>query len=223
MCSTFKASLAGLVLARVDRGQDDMSSLIAFGARDLLDYAPAARENLARGAMSVGEMATAAVELSDNTCANMLLARVGGPSALTDFWRSTGDSITRLDHNEPMLNRTPLGDPQDTTTPAAMAAILRGLVLGNVLSVVSRQRLTTWMVNCQTGADRLRHGLPSVWKIADKTGNNGKDAYGDIAVAWPKLGVPVIICAYTRGGAPTAEQVKTVFTALGRWAGRDLG
>src|SRR5260221_9253019 len=69
----------------------------------------AARAGFGGGAMSVGDMCKAAVELSDNTCANLLLAQVGGPAALTAFWRSTGDAVTRLDHNEPMLNRSPPG------------------------------------------------------------------------------------------------------------------
>ena len=41
------------------------------------------------------------------------------------------------------------------------------------------------MLGCQTGDNRLRAGLPKGWRIGDKTGNNGKDAAGDIAVAWP--------------------------------------
>ena len=48
MCSTFKASLAAFVLARVDRGQDQLENMIGFGPEDLLDYAPVARQNLAR-------------------------------------------------------------------------------------------------------------------------------------------------------------------------------
>jgi beta-lactamase class A len=59
-------------------------------------------------------MCEAAVELSDNTCANALLARIGGPSVLSAFWRSIGDAVSRMDHNEPELNRSPPGDPHDT-------------------------------------------------------------------------------------------------------------
>jgi hypothetical protein len=105
MCSTFKASLAAFVLARVDRGEDQLSAMVNYGEKDLLDYAPVAKQNLAAGAMSVSDMCKATVELSDNTCANLLLARSGGPEALTAFWRATGDTVSRLDHNEPELNR----------------------------------------------------------------------------------------------------------------------
>jgi beta-lactamase class A len=220
MCSTFKASLAAFVLARVDRGQDHLDRMIPYGPGDLLEYAPVARQNLAKGALSVGDMCAGAVEYSDNTCANQLLARVGGPAALTGFWRSTGDAVTRLEHYEPALNRSPPGDPHDTTTPAAMAGNLRRLVLGQVLSPASRERLTGWMLACKTGDNRLRGGLPKDWRIADKTGNNGKDAAGDIAVAWPKTRAPTLISVYTQGGSPTAPQLETVFAEIGRMAGR---
>jgi beta-lactamase class A len=220
MCSTFKASLAACVLARVDRGEDHLDQVIGFGAGDLQPYAPAAREKLAHGAMSVGEMCQAMVELSDNTCANLLLARIGGPAFLTAFWRRIGDDVTRLDHNEPLLNRSPPGDPHDTTSPAAMAADVRRMVLGKVLSIASRQRLGEWMIGCRTGGNRLRAGLPKTWTIGDKTGNNGRDAAGDLAVAWPGAGGPLVVCAYVQGGAPSPAQIDAVFAAMGRMAAR---
>jgi beta-lactamase class A len=223
MCSTFKASLAAFVLARVDRGEEQLDAMVPFGAGDLQDSAPVARQNLAKGAMSVAQMCEGAVELSDNTCANLLLARLGGPAALTAFWRSTGDTVSSLDHNEPELNRSPPGDPHDTTTPAAMAGNLQRFLLGKVLLPDSRERLTGWMLDCQTGGKRLRAGLPKHWKIGDKTGNNGKDASGDIAVAWPKPDVAVLICAYTQGGSPSTAQLDTVFAEIGRMVGQRLG
>src|SRR5258707_14739624 len=56
MCSTFKASLAAFVLARVDRGEDNLERMIPYGPKNLLDYAPIAKQNLAKGAMSVADM-----------------------------------------------------------------------------------------------------------------------------------------------------------------------
>lgn len=222
MCSTFKASLAACVLARVDRGEEQLAAVIPYGKADLLEYAPVAKQNLAAGAMSVTEMCKAIVELSDNTCANLLLARIGGPAALTSFWRSIGDATSRLDHDEPELNRSPPGDPHDTTTPSAMAGNLKRLVTGEALSPASRAQLTEWMVGCKTGANRLRGGLPANWKIGDKTGYNGKDAAGDIAVVWPKPDTPILIVAYTQGGTPTAAQIAAAFARIGRMVAERL-
>jgi len=223
MCSTFKASLAAATLSRVDRGKEKLDRIIAYGPADLQDfYAPVAKQNLARGQMSVEEMCAGAVEWSDNACANLLLAALGGPAALTRFWRSTGDSITRLDHNEPELNRSKPGDPHDTTTPMAMTGNLRRFLLGKVLSAQSRDRLSNWMIACKTGANRLRGGLPADWKIADKTGNNGADAAGDIAIVWRENDAPTVICVYTQGGTPSPGQLEAVFKAVGQAAAQSL-
>jgi len=220
MCSTFKASLAACVLVRVDNGQEDLEKLVHYSATDLQDfYAPVAKENLAKGFLSVREMCKGAVEQSDNTCANLLLSRIGGPSAMTAFWRKLGDHVTRLDDPEPVLNRTLLGGVRDTTTPAAMAGTLQRLALGGILSVASRAMFTEWLVGCQTGGNRLRAGLPASWVIGDKTGNNGEDAAGDIAVVWPKPDAPIVICAYTRGGSPSPQQLEAVFAGIGQFIG----
>ena len=222
MCSTFKASLAGLVLARVDAGRERLDRLVPFAQADLLSYAPVAKAHLAEGALTVSAMCEAAVELSDNTCANLLLRESGGPPALTAFWRNLGDRATRLDHDEPELNRTQPGNPHDTTTPAAMAHSLARLATGDVLSAASRDLLVRWLVACQTGAKKLRAGLPPHWRAGDKTGNNGSDASGDIAVAWTPGGAPIVVAAYVQGGKPNARQQDELFAALGRLVAQRL-
>lgn len=222
MCSTFKASLAGCVLSRVDHGKERLDARLSYSRGELMDYAPFAQASLAKGSMSVEEACRAAVELSDNTCANLLLARIGGPAALTAFWRSIGDATSRLDHNEPVLNRSPPGDPHDTTTPAAMAGTIRRLTLGDALTPASRRRLTDWMLACQTGLNLVRAGLPAGWRVADKTGNNGRDARGDLVVAWPRAERPMLICVYLQGGRPSAALQETTFAEVGRLAARTL-
>ncbi|EKM99406.1 class A beta-lactamase [Acidocella sp. MX-AZ02] len=222
MCSTFKMSLVACVLSRVDKGEERLGRFVQYGAAQLSNYAPVARLHLADGGMTVGAMCQAAIEVSDNTCADLLLLSVGGPAALTRFWRAEGDEVTRLDHTEPRLNFSPPGDPRDTTTPAAMAGDLQRFLLGDALSPASRARLTGWMLNCQTGGALLRAGLPKGWKVADKTGNNGKDALGDIAVAWPAPDRPIVICAYTQGGQPKPEILPPILAGVGRMVGAQL-
>jgi beta-lactamase class A len=222
MCSTFKASLAGLVLARVDAGRERLDRPVTFEAADILSYAPVAKAHLSEGAMTVQTMCEAAVELSDNTCANLLLRESGGPPALTAFWRKLGDRASRLDHDEPELNRTQPGNPHDTTTPAAMAHSLSRLTVGDELSAASRDLLVGWMVACQTGAKKLRAGLPRDWRAGDKTGNNGSDASGDLAVAWTPGGAPIVVAAYVQGGKPAAQQQDELFAALGRFVAERL-
>lgn len=217
MCSTFKASLAAAVLHRCDLGQDDLDNTVHYTAAAIPDwYAPVAKAHAREGALSLRAACAGAVEQSDNTCANLLLARIGGPAALTAFWRGIGDHTSRLDNQEPELNRTPPGGIRNTTTPAAMTATIEKLALGQVLHSASRETFTGWLRNCQTGRHRLRAGFPPGWPIGDKTGNNGKDAAGDLAIAWPAAGGPIVISVYTRGGHPTEETFRRTFAAVAR-------
>lgn len=137
MCSTFKSLAAALVLARVDRGVEQLDRRIAVQSSDLVPYAPAVQPRVGREPMTVAELCDAAVALSDNAAANLLLRSFGGPGALTAWLRSLGDDVTRLDRYEPFLNEVPPGDVRDTTSPRSMLATLDKLVLGNALSPAS--------------------------------------------------------------------------------------
>ena len=90
--------------------------------------------------MSIAALCEAAITVSDNTTANLLLHLMGGPGAVTHYARSLGDHETRLDRTEPTLNR-PDGE-LDTTTPRAMLGDMHRLLLGDTLSIASRERLT---------------------------------------------------------------------------------
>ena len=101
MCSTFKLLLSGAILDRVDKRQENLDRQISYGENDLLEWAPITSQHVREGGMTVGALCAAAVEYSDNTAANLLLQSIGGPSKLTEYLRSLGDNITRLDRNEP--------------------------------------------------------------------------------------------------------------------------
>jgi len=207
MCSTFKAMAAAATLARVDRGAEHLDRFIRYTEADLFSYAPVTRQHVKDGGMALGDLCAAAVELSDNTAANLVLAAAGGPARWTGFVRSLGDAASRLDRNEPSLNTSIPGDPRDTTTPLAMMADLKLAVLGKVLSPGSCERLTGWLVAGQTGGARLRAGLPPSWRVGDKTGTGDHGTANDIAVAWTPSG-PIVIASYLTGAdrASAAER-----------------
>ena len=212
MCSTFKLLAVGAVLARVDQGHEPLDRFIPYSQADLLDYAPVTRAHVREGGLPLGELCRAAIELSDNTAANLILRQIGGPAVVTAFARSLGDPVTRLDRNEPTLNTAIPGDPRDTTTPTAMLADLRALSLGGVLSSDSRERLDGWLVGCQTGLTRLRAGLPAGWRVGDKTGTGVHGTANDVAVAWAPGG-PVLIACYLTGAAHASDAARDAVIA----------
>jgi beta-lactamase class A len=216
MASTFKWVLAACVLAAVERGELSLSESIPFGPADLLDHAPVAREHVGQGALSVETLAEAAVVVSDNTAANLLLRTIGGPSALTAFMRSQGDEVTRLDRVEPDLNSNDPGDPRDTTSPRAMVSLAGRLLLGETLRASSRERLLAWLVACATGKDRLRAGLPADWKAGDKTGGGAHAAVNDVAIAWPPGQRPILIASYSSEGFADLRELEAVHAEVAK-------
>jgi beta-lactamase class A len=215
MCSTFKASLAGHILRRVEQGQERLDRVIAYGPQALVSYSPATEKHVGAG-MSVGALCEAAVTLSDNGAANLLLDASGGPAAMTAFWRSVGDTVTRLDRRETDMSQSRPGDVRDTTSPAAMLATLRKLVLGDALSAGSRAQLTAWLVANTTGAKRFRAGVPDGWRVGDKTGSGGHGTTNDIAVLWPPGRAPVVLTAFLTGASASSEGRDTAMASVAR-------
>lgn len=215
MCSTFKVLAAAAILTRVDAGKEQLSRRIRVDQKDILAYAPVSKQHVGAD-MSVAELCEAMVTLSDNTAADILLATMDGPAAVTQLARSLGDEITRLDRIEPELNESTPGDVRDTTTPAAMAKTLRALAIGNALSAASRDQLIAWLVGCKTGEARIRAGLPKGWRVGDKTGSGEHGSTNDVAVIWPDDRPPVIVAVYLTETAAPDGQRNATHAAVGR-------
>jgi beta-lactamase class A len=196
MCSAFKLLAAAAALKRVDEGVEHLDRTIAYGPSDLLDYAPVAKAHAAEGGMTLADLCAAAIDWSDNTAANLVLHAIGGPAGFTQFARSLGDNVTRLDRNEPSLNEATPGDPRDTTSPRAMAEDMQKVLLGDALSDASRRQLQTWLIGDKVGDKRLRAGLPSSWRIGDKTGSGERGSTNTIAIIWPPERAPLIATVY---------------------------
>jgi beta-lactamase class A len=218
MCSTFKLLAVAAVLARVDRGAEKLDRRVTYDKQVVLAYAPVTRDHVGAPGMSVAELCHAAITLSDNTAANLLLTSLGGPSAVTAFMRSIGDATTRLDRTEPDLNVTGPGDTRDTTTPNAMLASMNELLLGKALSKASREQLIDWLRACKTGDERLRAGLPAGWQVGDKTGSGSHDETNDVAIAWPPQRKPLLVTAYYAESSNDAAGRNAVLAEVGRIA-----
>lgn len=214
MMSTFKVPLCAAVLARVDAGEEQLDRRVRYRQQDLVEYSPVTEKHLADG-MTVAGLCAAAITLSDNTAANLLLASVGGPQGLTAFLRRSGDQTSRLDRWETELNEALPGDARDTTTPQAMAKTLRNLLSGSVLSAASRQQLRNWMVDDKVAGPLLRSALPHGWFIADKTGAGNRGSRGIIAALGPDGQPARIVIIYLTGTEASMEERNRQIAEIG--------
>jgi beta-lactamase class A len=215
MCSTFKLLAVAAALKRVDEGAERLDRRIAFGPSDLLDYAPIAKAHVADGGMTLAEVCVAAIDWSDNTAANLILEVIGGPAGFTGFVRSLGDSQTRLDRNEPGLNEATPGDDRDTTTPRAMAQDMSQALMGDVLSEASRRQLEGWLIDDKVGDKRLRAGLPSSWRIGDKTGTGDHGTANTIAIIRPPDRAAIVATVYYTGSSAPIDVRNAIHKEIG--------
>ncbi|MGX1105180.1 MULTISPECIES: class A beta-lactamase [Bradyrhizobium] len=215
MCSTFKAMASAAVLHRVDRGESSLDQRVQIEAKDILAYAPVTKERVG-SAMTLSELCAAAITLSDNTAANLLLREIGGPAGFTSFFRTIGDNVSRLDRWEVELNEAVPGDPRDTTSSVAMLKDLQRVLLGDVLSAASRQKLIDWMVANKTGDARLRAGVPRDWRVGDKTGTGERGTYNDIGVFWPPGRKPIVVTVYLTGASAPMEKCNEAIAGVAR-------
>ena len=221
-CSTFKLMLAAAILARSEQDATLLDRHLNYTRAELVNYSPISGQHVDEG-MSVAALCAAAVQYSDNSAANLLIALLGGPAAVTAFARRIGDRTFRLDRHETELNTAIPGDLRDTTTPAAMVKSTSALVLGDALQASSRAQLQTWLRGNTTGDKRIRAAVPDGWQVGDKTGTGDRGTANDVGVIWSPSRAPIVLGIYhtqeKEGAKPNdaviAEATRIVLDRLG--------
>ncbi|WP_157288417.1 class A beta-lactamase [Uliginosibacterium gangwonense] len=219
MCSTFKWLAGAALLKQVDEKTKRLDQRIRFSHKQLLGGSPVTQKFADTEGMSLAALCEAAIADSDNTAANLIVETLGGIPAWNAYVRTLGDQLTHLDHPEPFLNKTQMGDKRNTTTPSAMCANLKHVLLEDALSPSSREQLKQWMLATRTGKQRLRKDLNSGWTLANKTGTGDAETgtANDIGIYWPPTGQPIVLTVYlTHAHVPLAQQ-EAAIAQVGHW------
>lgn len=219
LSATFKVYAVAALLRMAERGELDLNEQVPIRPEELVLASPVTHYH--RGeTLSWYDLCQAALVRSDNTAANLILRRIGGPPAVTALARMVGDTETRLDRWEPALNEALPGDTRDTTTPSAFAGGLNRLILGNALIPEHRRLLTGWMRASVTSGDRMRQGLPVGWVAADKSGAGAYGTVNDAGVVWSPTGTSVVLTIFSRSttgypmAAPSDRAIADATTAV---------
>lgn len=194
LMSTFKPLACAAYLDQSRRAGGREISMV-LDADAVVAYSPLMAPR-AGEVVSGREACAAALRLSDNTAANILLELIGGPSALTAYLRESGDAETRLDRYETALNSVLPGDVRDTTTPSALLASYTRHLLGEALSMEDQDQLIAWMASNQVSPRLLRDQAPATWQIADRSGAGGEGSRSYVALIRIEGRAPVILTAF---------------------------
>lgn len=208
--STFKVFACAALLAHIDVKGGTTTRPVPVTKADIVTYSPVL-ESKVGSTVTLVQLCEAAVTVSDNAAANLMLEQIDGPAGLTRFMRSLGDEITRLDRYEPALNEAIPGDVRDTTTPAAIVGAVLRLVTGDALGIHAKAQLVRWMKDNQVAGPLLRAVLPAQWHIADRTGAGGHGSRSIVAVVWPTADRPWGVAIYlTQNQADMASRNRAI-------------
>jgi beta-lactamase class A len=210
-CSTFKTLAAAAVLDRHPLSY--LESKVKIEKTDVDSISPVTEKHIGSD-MTIRQLCDAAIRYSDGTAGNLLMRDIGGPAQLTAYFRSLGDTVSRMDQYEPVINRNAPDDPRDTTTPRAIAADYQKLVLGDALPSDKRTLVTNWLRTSTTGGQDVRAAVPRGWVVADKTGHGDYGRAHDIAVVWPPSGAPLVMAIMSdRDGYDTEPEYAIIAEA----------
>lgn len=165
LTSTFKS----LICARMwSLGRKDEEAKVKTGG--LVDYAPVYSKLFPEKAVTLDHACRTTLRTSDNRAANLVLRATGGPKAVTAWFRSLGDTVTRIDRYEPELNDWAPGGELDTTTPRAATELWRTMdrtieepARGKWLSALEASEVSTTLLKVEPALKG--------WRIADRTGS----------------------------------------------------
>ena len=198
MGCTSKIMGVAAILKKSMREEQFLNKVVQYKKEDLESWSPITAKHVQDG-LTILDLASAAITVSDNTAMNLLAHELGGIEAINTFARSLGNQDFQLDHGWPEEAKS--GGPknkQDSSTPSAMNASLEKLILGNELAPLQKKLFTQWLKNDSVGLNRIRAGVPKGWSVGDKTGTNFY--YGianDIAVIWPPHCAPLVLSIFT--------------------------
>ncbi len=211
--STFKLVAVSALLKKSDEKKLSLSESIKYTKDDMVPWHPITGKYLDKGSMTLHELADAAMRYSDNTAANLISYKLGGLDTVNSFAKSMGNSSFNMKNYESDLNSNPKVN-DDSSTPKEMALSVQKLLLSNVLSKKSRQKLLDWMERNTTGNNKIRAGLPSGWSAAEKTGGGLYGAVNDIGIVWSPYCKPIVLAIYTVQNKENAKPRNDVLTAV---------
>ena len=205
MASTVKVAIAALYLAQVDHGRRSLDDTI--------------------NGMSARSLMARMLIHSDNRATDILLADLGGPTAVHNWLQDNGISGLRVDRTiaDLLHSKRDLWDRRDSSTPVAMVELLKRIYKAELIKPESRNYLLDLMAQCQTGKNRIKALLPGGTPVEHKTGTLD-GLTDDVGFITLPDGRRVAVAIFARGGrdrpktiAETARAIYDGFKSVFAW------
>ena len=187
MQSVFKFHIAMVMLSEIDKGHFALDQKVDISKKELLpDTWSPIRDQYPNGtSLTIGELISYTVSLSDNNGCDILLRLLGGPKTVEDFFKSKGYPNISIKINEAQMHQGWEPQFQNWITPSESNRILYDFFKKDqkFLSASSKDFLLKVMIETETGMNRLKGKLPEGTVVAHKTGSSGANSKGVTAAA----------------------------------------
>lgn len=176
MQSAFKLPLAFTALHFVEEGKFSLDQPIRFLPSDRIPHTYSPLQDKypeANVDVPLRELLSAAVSISDNTSADVVLRVVGGPAVVDSYIQSIGITGFHLEDGEDGLARDVPAQYRNWFEPAAAVEFLARVSDDSPLTPEHTRLLLQWMAETSTGVHRIKGDLPAGTIVMHKTGSSG--------------------------------------------------
>ncbi|WP_233870546.1 class A beta-lactamase, subclass A2 [Dyadobacter sp. CY323] len=227
MQSVFKFPLGIAVLDQVDKKKLRLDQKIHITSRDYFQktYSPM-RDKFPNADvdLTVAELLTYTVSLSDNIACDILFRLIGGPKVVNTYIHGLGVKDMQIVANEEQMHQS--WDVQYTNwcKPEAMLQLLDVFYQGKKLSEASTDFLWNVMVETPTGAKRIKSMLPPNTIVAHKTGTSGANdkgitgAVNDVGIVKLPGGKDIAVVIYVSDSHAKTEEIEIVIAKIAKAA-----
>lgn len=181
MQSVYKFPVALAVLNQVDKGILSLDKKIYVKKKELLPktWSPL-RKKYPKGnvKISLSELLTYTVSMSDNNGCDILFRLVGGTKMVNDYIHNIGIKDIAIVATEEEMHKDWNVQFTNWCTPIAMGNLLNKFNNGEILSQNSTKFLRRVMEETSTGPKRIKGLLPAGTIVAHKTGSSGSNEEG---------------------------------------------
>lgn len=175
--SVFKMHLAVAVLQKMQREGTSLDTKLAVPQEDwdLETWSPLRAKYRGQAvSLSLRELLSSSVSLSDNITTDVLIDYLGGMPALQEAM--AGRAVLQV--NEAEMTADIENCRRNLATPASVVDVLRDLRAGKLLNAEYQDFLGDLLIATNTGANKIRALLPPGTIVGNKTGSSGRDAKG---------------------------------------------
>jgi beta-lactamase class A len=202
--SVFKFHLALAILDKVDKGELKLSQKFKLQPQDYINgaYSPLALKNPdGKEAVSLGDLIIYSAGQSDNVACEALFRILGGPQVLNQYLKNKEIKGIQILHTERGMFEKWEAQFDNWSTAVSSVELLYKFENNQMVLKPSTDYLRQILISSPTGPNRLKGGLPSIIKVAHKTGTSGvktgiTTAVNDIGIVYLPNGSPYYISVF---------------------------